>query len=106
MGAPFIASMTRSLVSSKDSPPTVNFMTSSSRTSSSSSRTDTSPGSQQSHPPCTFDGFRITLASVLRVHSSALNHGCTIEDISHAVDMALYETVLDDNNDPPKLLII
>jgi hypothetical protein len=43
---------------------------------------------------------------VLRVHKSAQRHGCTIEDISHAVDMALYENVLDEDNDPPKLLII
>jgi hypothetical protein len=43
---------------------------------------------------------------VLRVHKSALKHGCTIEDISHAFDMALYENVLDPDNDPPKLLII
>ncbi len=51
-------------------------------------------------------GFRITLRFVLRVHKSALKHGCTIEDISHAVDMAMYEDVLDEDNDPPKLLII
>jgi hypothetical protein len=43
---------------------------------------------------------------VLRVHKSALKHGCTTEDISHAVDMALYENVIDEDNDPPKLLII
>ena len=43
---------------------------------------------------------------MLRVHDSALKHGCTIEDISHAVDMALYEVVVDEDNDPPKLLII
>ncbi len=43
---------------------------------------------------------------MLRVHSSALKHGCTIEDISHAVDMALYENVLDEGSDPAKLLII
>ena len=43
---------------------------------------------------------------MLRVHESALKHGCTIEDISHAVDMALYEALLDDENDPPKVLII
>jgi hypothetical protein len=44
--------------------------------------------------------------SVLRVHKSALKHGCTIEDISHAVDMAMYWDVLDEDHDPPKLLII
>jgi hypothetical protein len=43
---------------------------------------------------------------VLRVHKSALRHGCTIEDISHAVDMAVYWDILDEGNDPPKLLII
>jgi hypothetical protein len=43
---------------------------------------------------------------MLRVHESALKHGQTIEDISHAVDMALYEIILDEDNDPPKLLII
>ena len=43
---------------------------------------------------------------MLRVHKSALKHGCTIEDISHAVDMAMYEGILDEDNDPPKLLII
>jgi hypothetical protein len=43
---------------------------------------------------------------VLRVHKSALRHGCTIEDISHAVDMAMYWDILDEGNDPPKLLII
>jgi hypothetical protein len=43
---------------------------------------------------------------VLRVYESALKHGCTREDISHAVDMALYEGILDEDSDPPKLLII
>ena len=43
---------------------------------------------------------------MLRVHGSALKHGFTIEDISHAIDMALYEGLLDEDNDPPKLLII
>jgi hypothetical protein len=43
---------------------------------------------------------------VLRIHDSALKHGCTREDISHAVDMALYENVVDEDSDPPKLLII
>lgn len=53
-----------------------------------------------------FPEFRITLAPVLRVTKSALKHGLTAEDISHAVDMALYENVLDTDHDPPKLLII
>ena len=43
---------------------------------------------------------------MLRVHKSALKHGCTIEDISHAADMAMYWDVLDEDNDPPKQLII
>jgi len=43
---------------------------------------------------------------MLRIHDSALKHGCTREDISHAVDMALYENVIDEDSDPPKLLII
>jgi len=45
-------------------------------------------------------------ACVLRVHKSARKHGYSNEDISHAVDMALYEAVIDEDNDPPKLLII
>ncbi len=43
---------------------------------------------------------------MLRIHGSALKHGCTREDVSHAYDMALYEGILDDDADPPKLLII
>jgi len=43
---------------------------------------------------------------VLRVYESALKHGYTIENISHAVDMALYEGILDEDSDPPKVLII
>lgn len=43
---------------------------------------------------------------MLRVHKSALKHGCSVEDVSHAVDMELYEDVLDEDHDPPKLLII
>jgi len=54
----------------------------------------------------TRERFVLHSRSVLRVDKSALKHGCTIEDISHAVDMALYEHVLDADNDPPKLLII
>lgn len=50
--------------------------------------------------------FRITLSGVLRVHSSALKHGYTIEDISHALDMAIFNAVLDADSDPPKLLFI
>lgn len=43
---------------------------------------------------------------MLRVHKSALKHGCSVEDVSHAFDMALYEDVVDEDHDPPKLLII
>jgi hypothetical protein len=43
---------------------------------------------------------------MLRIHNSALKHGCSREDISHAVDMALYSTVLDEDADPAKVLII
>jgi len=50
--------------------------------------------------------FRITLSDVLRVHQSALKHGCSIEDISHAYDLALYDAMIDEDNDPPKRLII
>ncbi len=43
---------------------------------------------------------------MLRIHDSALKHGRTREDVSHAYDMALYEGILDEDADPPKLLII
>lgn len=43
---------------------------------------------------------------MLRVHPSALKHGYSAEDISHALDMAVYEVVIDDDHEPPKLLII
>ena len=42
----------------------------------------------------------------LRVHKSALKHGCSIEDISHAYDMSLHDQYIDPDNDPPKILII
>jgi hypothetical protein len=42
----------------------------------------------------------------LRVRSSALKHGCTIEEISHAIDMAQVEIEIDADNDPPKFLFI
>jgi hypothetical protein len=42
----------------------------------------------------------------LRVRPSALKHGCSVEDISHAVDMALRKIEIDPDNDPPKLLFI
>ncbi len=43
---------------------------------------------------------------MLRIHESALKHGTTREDISHAYDLVRYETVLDEDAEPPKLLII
>jgi hypothetical protein len=43
---------------------------------------------------------------VLRIHSSALKRRWNREEISHAYDMALYEGVLEEDTDPPKLLII
>lgn len=43
---------------------------------------------------------------MLRVDDSALKHGCTREDISHAYDMALYDVFIDEDADPRKLLII
>lgn len=42
----------------------------------------------------------------LRVADSALKHGYSIEDISHAIDMALLAREIDPDNDPPKLLFI
>lgn len=43
---------------------------------------------------------------MLRVHPAALKHGCSVESISHALDYALYAGVVDEDHDPPKLLII
>ena len=43
---------------------------------------------------------------MLRIADSALKHGCTREDISHAYDRWLYEGVVDDDADPPKVLVI
>jgi hypothetical protein len=37
---------------------------------------------------------------------SALKHGYSIEDISHAIDMALTEYEIDPDTEPPKLLFI
>ena len=42
----------------------------------------------------------------LRVHPSATKHGYSVEDISHAIDLALLELDLDVDNDPPKILFI
>ena len=43
---------------------------------------------------------------MLRVRESALKHGCSVEDISHALDMALRSFEVDPDHDPPKLLFI
>jgi hypothetical protein len=43
---------------------------------------------------------------VLRIEDSALRHGWTREDISHAYDLAILDKVLDEDADPPKVLII
>ncbi len=43
---------------------------------------------------------------MLRIEDSALRHGCTREDISHAYDLALFDKVLDEDTDPPKVLVI
>jgi hypothetical protein len=42
----------------------------------------------------------------LRVHRAATKDGYTIEDISHAIDLALIELDLDPDNDPPEILFI
>jgi len=44
--------------------------------------------------------------TVLRIEDSALRHGLTREDISHAYDLALLDKVLDEVADPPKILIV
>ncbi len=43
---------------------------------------------------------------MLRTHPAAHKHGYSVEDISHAYDMALYEGTLDPDREPPKLLIL
>lgn len=43
---------------------------------------------------------------MLRILDTALRHGCTREEISHAYDFALLDKVLDAAADPPKILII
>lgn len=43
---------------------------------------------------------------MLRVVESALKHGFSIEDVSHAYDMWLYEGVIDGDAEPPKVLTI
>lgn len=43
---------------------------------------------------------------MLRVRQSAQKHGCSVEDVSHAVDMALVEIEVDPDHEPPKLLFI
>jgi hypothetical protein len=43
---------------------------------------------------------------VLRVAASATKHGYSIEDISHAYDMVVFEGVVDPDAEPPKVLTI
>ena len=43
---------------------------------------------------------------MLRVAQSALKHGYSIEEISHVYDFFVYEGVIDDGVDPPKILTI
>lgn len=43
---------------------------------------------------------------MLRIEYSALRHGSTREDISHAYDFAVFDKVLDEDAEPPKVLII
>ena len=45
-------------------------------------------------------------SGVLRVAASARKRGYSNEDISHAYDMAIYEGVVDDDAEPPKILTI
>lgn len=45
-------------------------------------------------------------ACVLRIADSALKHGCSREDVSHAYDMALFEGVVDADAEPPKYMTI
>ena len=72
---------------------------------------DSPSRTRPSRPPCRsvaeVQGFCITLRWVrLRVLDSALKHGCSIEDISHAIDLAVVEKEIDPDNDPPKILFI
>lgn len=43
---------------------------------------------------------------MLRVAESALRHGYSVEQISHAYDYYVFEGVIDDGADPPKILTI
>jgi hypothetical protein len=43
---------------------------------------------------------------VLRVAQSALKHGYSIEEISHAYDLYAFEGIIDDGADPPKVLTV
>ena len=52
-------------------------------------------------PPCN----RITIAWV-EIHSSARKHGCTDDDIHHAVDHQLVINDLGDDDSPYRLLVI
>jgi uncharacterized DUF497 family protein len=39
-------------------------------------------------------------------HGSAFKHGCTIEEITHALDNAIAVVDLDSESDPPRVLAI
>jgi hypothetical protein len=43
---------------------------------------------------------------MLRIADSALEHGWTREEISHAYDLAIFDKYLDQDADPPRVLII
>lgn len=43
---------------------------------------------------------------MLRVGESALKHGYSVEEISHAYDYFVFEGIIDDGSDPPKTLTI
>lgn len=59
------------------------------------------------HPlGCIPQSFVLHSTLVLRVHESALKRRYTRDDVSHAIDMALYEADFDLDNDPPKVLLI
>lgn len=52
------------------------------------------------------EGFSYYTHVVLRIADSALKHGYSREEVSHAYDMAVYEGVIDADAEPPKILTI
>jgi hypothetical protein len=52
------------------------------------------------------EGFSYYTRVVLRIADSALKHGYSREEVSHAYDMAVYEGVIDPDAEPPKVLTI